>query len=541
MASKKVASRRDRSAQPASEQRPGSKRVVELIRAHHMVILAVLVALGSYAYTLDEKLDLNGDNVKYYLLGRSLATGQGYSELWQSGQPTHYSYPPVYPLLIALAIVVFGMENFLAVKWMNGLFFLLCVVLVYRLSCFWTRQKALAAAMALAIAFNANLLAFGSMMMTEIPFVFFTLLGLWFAGKIPEHTENPVIDRHFLATMVCFGLAYYTRTAGLACLFGITVYFAIRRRWSYLAAAVGGSMLIMLPWSIWGRRGQGSSYLRLLLLRDPYAPEAGTIGPWGLLERLYSNLFRYIHTEIPEAFFPGWFGPHNDLRVLGWIVGIGIFTVASYGLWKLPRFNLLLLSYLAGTFGMILVWPEVWYGIRFVLPVVPLLLILFYHGLVVAVSTSIRRPGFPSGFFPLLCGALIFASNAGAVHRRHQYARAPYPAAWANYFSLAAWARENTPEDAVIACRKPEFFYLFSNRPCVLYAFDPDQRAVIAQMKADDVRYVILAPLGFGTTSLYLVPALRAHQELFRPIVHLPHPDTFLIEFLPASGADDGA
>ncbi len=44
-------------------------------------ILLLLLSTSIYAYIFDAKLDLQGDNAKYYLLGKALHLGAGYIDL----------------------------------------------------------------------------------------------------------------------------------------------------------------------------------------------------------------------------------------------------------------------------------------------------------------------------------------------------------------------------------------------------------------------------------------------------------------------------
>ena len=43
--------------------------------------LILIITLGLYLFTFDAKLDLNGDNVDYYLLGKAISQGEGYTAI----------------------------------------------------------------------------------------------------------------------------------------------------------------------------------------------------------------------------------------------------------------------------------------------------------------------------------------------------------------------------------------------------------------------------------------------------------------------------
>ena len=78
------------------------------IKTHSIIILLVMAVAftGVYASILDKKIDLNGDNGNYYMLGKALATGQGYVNINSFQKHLHKHFPPGYPLLISSIIRV---------------------------------------------------------------------------------------------------------------------------------------------------------------------------------------------------------------------------------------------------------------------------------------------------------------------------------------------------------------------------------------------------------------------------------------------------
>lgn len=109
--------------------------------------------------------------------------------------------------------------------------------------------------------------------------------------------------------------------------------------------------------------------------------------------------------------------------------------------------------------------------------------------------------------------------------------KAPYPAAYRNYFQIAATLRANTPEKTIIACRKSGLFYVMGARKVVGYRFSLDPLEVIQGLVDDRVDYVIVDQLGYSSTSRYLVPAIQRHPALFNNRLTLPNPNTYLLQF----------
>ena len=50
-----------------------------------VVLITAVVFTAVYVSIFDNKIDLNGDNANYYILGKALATGEGYVNT----QPSH--------------------------------------------------------------------------------------------------------------------------------------------------------------------------------------------------------------------------------------------------------------------------------------------------------------------------------------------------------------------------------------------------------------------------------------------------------------------
>jgi hypothetical protein len=112
--------------------------------------------------------------------------------------------------------------------------------------------------------------------------------------------------------------------------------------------------------------------------------------------------------------------------------------------------------------------------------------------------------------------------------------RGVYPQSWLNYFEVARWVDENTPADTIVACRKPNMFYLYANRRTVSYAFTPDAAELIADLERKQVDYVVAENLGFSSTRRYLLPAIEQEAERFSVVYKREDPDAWLFKFMPA-------
>ncbi len=90
----------------------------------------LLVFFITYGYVFAPKLDLNGDNFSYLLLGKSIGQGAGYTNLYSPGQFPASHFPPGYPAILGLFMML-KINNIIFFEILNGLFFLSAVCLLH--------------------------------------------------------------------------------------------------------------------------------------------------------------------------------------------------------------------------------------------------------------------------------------------------------------------------------------------------------------------------------------------------------------------------
>jgi hypothetical protein len=493
------------------------------------LLLILIMSIGSYVYVFDEKLDLGGDNAAYYLLGKALAQGEGYVSIWNPGNPPQNHFPPGYPVIVALIRLLVS-ESILAVKILNGLFFFASLVLLFFVFDRFHVGRTFATIATLAAGFNTLLLRYAAVMMSEIPFLFFSLLALYLAMRI-DFTKTPFQDCLFYGMMLSLGAAYYIRTLALAVVFGVILYFLLKKQRSYVVSTAIGFFVLVLPWFLRGQSVGGNPYLQQLVMVNPYNPELGTVGAADIVKRILENLQRYVSKEIPIGCFPLLERVIESTPSIGWVAGTVILSLAIVGISTLKTHKSLVFNYLVGTFGITLLWPEVWFGPRFILAVIPLLVFLTFLGLYESMRRVVEGKLTRGSLNPLYL-AILLVFYFPTLRDLHREARSPYPANWRNYFALATWVKHNTVPDAIVSCRKWEFFHLFADRKTVSYSFSTDDKVVVEELARQNVNYVVVDQLGFGSTPRYLVPAIQKNPDKFRLVHQIPSSDTYLFRFM---------
>jgi len=549
----------------------GDRRVAGLTPAAWAGIAVVVhVVLGALLY--DPTLFTGGDNAGYMILGDALRSFRGYLDLHLPGAPLHTKYPPGYPAALAVVGLMGGLQAY-------KLFSLACtaaaVWLLFRVGRrLFSARTALAATFLFAV--NPVLLEYSHWVLSEAFFVAAVLLCVAAyagseeraaAGAPVGHAEGggtegdgPTIAERILALPPAswrFGLgaavlAFLIRTAGLPLLLAVLAYHALRREWRRLAiagvvvfAAAGG-------WIAYGQLAGGSEgYLTELLLRNPYDPSAGTVGLAGLAERGAVNLWTYVSAVLPGSLT----GQRLQGEAAGgWttLLGLAVAALALAG-WlaraseRIGVPELFTFLYV----GLIAVWPEVWTDRRFLLPVLPLLL-LYATGAVDRAAERWELPGrgaLAAAAAGLLALPALHSAGTRAPERvrclqRYASGSPCVPAPWASFLDAARWSRDNLPPEAIVVNRKPRIFFWISGHPGRVYRYTGEPELLIRDLEEAGADFVAVDQLS-PTTPRYLVPAIEANPRRFEVVYQEGRPPTYLLRFRPESpvalgGPDSG-
>jgi 4-amino-4-deoxy-L-arabinose transferase-like glycosyltransferase len=521
-----------------------------------LALASLHLFLGFLLY--DPTLFPGGDNAGYMILGEALASGQGYRDIYLPLGPLHTKYPPLYPLLLAVFTPLASLQ---LLKLTSLVLTTLAVWLTYRLADQLVgRGPAVVAAGLLAI--SPVLLEYSHFVLSEALFVVLVVTSLlWIersaqgsTGEEGQHRIAPAL----LLGLAAAGAAFLTRTAGLPLLAAAVLFFALERkprRFSLATAVASASAGGWWLYQRWASAAPGAdvsqpTYLKEMMLRNPYDPAAGSAGPGDLAVRSIENLWSYASEILPRSLAGGWGsvpGGEGVLTALGLaIAGLAFVGWVRRSMSRLGPAELFTVLYAI----MLALWPPVWTDQRFLLPLLPLLLAYAASG----ASELGRRlsAGREGARAPALAmGALVSAVGIGAaittVARTPESIRclADYragapcdPPEFASFYAAAEWAATSTPPNAIAVSRKPRIFFWISGRRGDLYPYSTDTRVVLEGIKRIGADYVVVDAIS-GTTSRYLVPALRENLPMFEIVYEGGDPPTFVLSFDPAPVAAD--
>ena len=474
-------------------------------------LLAILGVHLLLAYLLFNPLPFTGgDNAHYMLLAESLTSGQGYRDIHVVSTPLHAKYPPAYPAVLAVVRLLGG--GLIAFKLLSVAFTTASLVFLFLLA--QQRLGTLSARVVTGLmAVNPLLLEYSHWVLSEAPFICLVLACLW-----ALESEDDGGARSWLALLLAV-LAFYTRMTGAVLLLAVIAFHAFGRRWIEVRRAALVTVLAVGAWAAWGARavsaggaGYGSDFLRL----DPYRPELGDIGIMGLFARVLVNAWEYAAAVVPAALgSPGGFGIALSLIIL-------VLALVSWrrGLRRAATIELFLLFYVA----LILVWPPVWADGRFLLPALPLIILLAADGYENTPWMQAKLEAAPGHFLIFVTLLVLFSgpilleriSLTGACRgeMRRGDELACYDPVWRAFAVSARWVDANTPHDVVIVNRKPRMFYLFADRktaPFPLLATDMEKFEAFDRAGAD---YVVVSAT-IPASDRYVVPLILANPDRF--------------------------
>lgn len=508
-------------------------------------ILTVLWAIV-YAMVFDTKLNLGGDNAVYYILGDAISSGEGYTNVHRIGMEPNNHFPPGYPSILAFFMLFSKSINFL--KFVSGLFFLGTILTSYRIFSLLIENKRLAFAISAILLMNGTLLEYSSIMMSEVPYLFFSSVTV-LLFMLSERNDKFLTDWRFWVMLLLASFSYHIRTAGIALIGGLAIYLLFNKKWLKFGVFSIGFGLLGLPWFLRGKSLGGTSYLNQLLQVNPYRPEDGMVSLGDMFTRLSYNLQRYFQIEIPRAFFPNMTVQYQGyMRYLtgeetpqGYepesmiVIGIILFALMVFGIYNMKKYRSFVAFYMLGSAAILLLWPYVWFGTRFIMIILPFMIFTSVLG----VQAILDKVGLDKSINPLaylLLGVFFIKGLQAEAAKNDEGVR--YPDKYADFISISEWAGKNLPEDAVVLNRKPGLFYIQGHRKTTKFPATFDYEEMRAHMNEDGVTHVIIDAMGFADEGRYLVPFIQANMENFTQIQHLQRGqlNTYLLEYHPNRG-----
>jgi len=464
------------------------------------LIIAFLIGVIYF----NPNLHIAGDNARYLIVANSILAGTGYRIINSPDPQFETRYPFAYPLILSFIIFLFG-ESLIFLKLFSLLSFVLSIWLAFKIFSKDISQKNLIF-LILIMALNPFLAQYSDHILTEIPYLFVSLLAFFMFKK---YLDN---KRYFIPLIMTLILAFYIRVAGVALLGAIIFYYLFRKNFKKAIFWIFLSISIIGPWMIWSKihaiPEDIDNYAQIVFLKNQFYPEMGKESILGMCFRAYRRIKFYSLAAFPTLIFPssGLAVSLYNLKILQIILGIFISIVAFIGYVKkfILRRDILEFYFLIYCFiYMIWVWAEV----RYLVPILPIILFYFIFGLE---QVFRYKKGIIVSFIVILMVCSNIIGNIKMYNQRKEYP----PEYWKGSSEVAQWVKENTPKESLIVCRKPYLFHCFTGRKTIGYEFTKDISRILNDFKEGKIDFVLL-DLNDGMNNVYLKPVIDNYHNRF--------------------------
>ena len=487
-----------------------------------MVLFVVLALLS-----IDNQLKVQQDSGVYIALGQSLSSGRGYADIFVAGHPPNISYPPAFPALLALFMYLFG-YHVLLLKLLMIAMATAALYVTYQLLHRREADDSMPLLVVLATATSPGLLFFSQSVMSEIPYLLFSLLALL---SLQTYASSRGGAARSVLTSALIALSVLTRFVGLSLLVAAAVYLYAdlgRKRPDCRKAAIVILVLALIPGAAWVSRnrsvaepaGTYSSEFHL----DPALSSRTFGGSVRELGRTVTgNVVRYSGHVGRVILF--------EAPALPKVLPLLLAVVASIGFVLCAIRRRTAIEYYVCVYMVVLLLYPAAHLQRYLVPVIPF---VWYYFLV-AVRWLL------AGVFRTRTGSWVVAERAttalavlvalgalvnGAAALRHNVlspGSEPYYRAQGDeeaYARVLPWVRAHTKPDSVFLWAKSSLRFLDSGRESARLAPVPDAGAELRSILESRADYVVIDAFSKGFRRAAVVRrVVERHPEYFR-LVH---------------------
>ncbi|MDD5746578.1 MAG: hypothetical protein PHO30_04865 [Candidatus Omnitrophica bacterium] len=477
--------------------------------------IIVIAALVIYGCSLNAEAVLGSDTAVYLNLATSLSHGHGYVNSWLTNTVPQTKFPFLFPLLLSPWVYFFGI-NFLRLKIIMVVLGVAVLVLFYRL--LEKQGEEHSPAILFLVSCSAYLFVFSHTILSEIPYLFFSLLAMLFMMSYQQ--AEPWSDRTGRWGVIFLIAAYFTRTIGvcLAPAAIITMLSTQGKRGGFkknifLVATTGAAAV---AWTLRNYLVGGRGYAHYFFV------DKATMRPAALPEVILSllkNGYALFFYVIPGAVSGIRFEARSLTAVL---ISAGVLTgfIVNF-----RRKRTILEWYVLAYISVLLLWPWVAVsGQRFIVPLLQFLLYYFYCGVRYFVGRIENRIVAPFLLTAVtLCVAITNLSSPLRFVEREYQQEEVTKAEVKNFTALSSWLAGKAASDArLLSFGAGRQLYLLSGRKSVDDGEGYDANMFWDKLRRTGVDYVVVDAV-FGRQTLAggyapLLTLLREHPEIFRGV-----------------------
>jgi hypothetical protein len=350
-----------------------------------------------------------------------------------------YLYPNGFPILLTPIYAAFGLDLWI-LKVYCLLFFVASIPLIYQIAKGLKCSSNQALSITLLVAFNYHFIRFSDHVLSDLPFLFFSLLSYY---QIQRENFQSLLKALLLGAIIFF--SYNIRDMGIVLLPCLFIY-----QWqAYNRNKKRSFFILLLPYLV---------FVSLWIIRWYYSPSVPSkqlsLLSETSLEIVLNNI--YYYALLIGNYFLIFKGIPLGIQLL---VSCLFVSLLLFGIYKKGKQQPALLVYLGATIGIYFVWIS-FQGMRFLFSILPFLVYFVIEGIKgLPFSFKIRR---------VLVLGLILSSLAQSLFISYYYWNTDTNEAYSSEMQqIYQYIQEETSKDALIVFHKPRALRLFTNRNSV--------------------------------------------------------------------------
>ena len=476
------------------------------------------------------------DDGIYLVTAKALAEGKGYRIISLPEELPQTKYPILFPAVLSVAWKIFPRfpDNALFLKTIPLLSAILWLGLSYRLIREETGASSVALWIILLTAASSWVVFFSTTLMSETLYACLSIGVLIWLKRLEESESNVGIGWTLLFSSVLVAASFLTRTAGASLIAAVTISLFLKRKY------ISGGMFLLVcailiaPW-FWWQAVQADSSRAIDTWYTLSNYQSGNI----LLNFTAEQKFRVLLTNLLRLIFSPISLLNMNRNAVGYLISIALTFLTCFGFIKDMRQNIRSLHlFILFYFGIIIMWA--WPLQRFVLPIIPLLLLFTYKGffsIFSRVFKSWKIQTHASLILAVLLGIqMLHGLSSSTMETIKRQAVSFVPSItqqddWKVMRELLDWIPRNTPQESILLGNLDPTYFLYTGRKAVrgfsadlylLYYSDKPETALglvpdlVKRIVVNRVNYIIRTP------SLYFKESEIFNEILDRLMTEYP-------------------
>jgi hypothetical protein len=425
-----------------------SKGIIIIVFNKSITFFLIFIIGFFYISTIRAGHVWDGDACLYISHAQNIADGRSYADTGYIYNPFYpilspHTYPPVFPLLLAPVYKIWGLDFQIMKVYM--VFIFLSSLVIINLALKDELSPINAALIVLLIGFNPVFWKLKDAIFSEIPFIFFLYLAIYFIKYLYEPAKNNKISIwNIILLSTAIYLAYGTRSIGIVIIPSLICYDLLKykkvSRNLFFILLLSSCFIFLQSMLIHPENDYFNIFLSksLSLIDHLYHNYQG-------LESFFKNMAHPLFTKVFFFIVIGFF-------LIGYVKKIFVgFAVKEF----------IIIFY----FIVIILYPHQNQN-RFLVPIIPLFIFYF----IVGANDSFRNNSFIKAALPIGLCFVILLSYANA----YRYLNfGPIPDGFTNKESveLFDYITENTDKNDIFIFCKPRVLALFTNRKASAYHY----------------------------------------------------------------------